>query len=112
MKISPSGTEYEPGDPCNLSFCLACCPICGVRLDSPDCDGYTTGGHVHCGLNSRLNRILFRACSKHFKQAEIMPIRQPCNKAPGYLGEWNPAWGIAAKVVFFGNPKSKIVRII
>jgi len=106
---SPSSEESNPV--IHIGFLIAKCPVCGEELDGDSDYNYIVGGHLRCNVSRMLTHVLFRSCTDHCEQARGLPVCKAEHKVLGYVGEWEPKWGITARVLRAGEAV-KTVRIV
>lgn len=115
MKQYPSGTQLEHGDPGYLEIAMGNCPVCGKPFDDPNAM-YTSGGHLHTILGDyHAKTIVFSACTEHYDEAQTIPVRHEHHDRQGYIGEWEPRFGLLAIVYCYSDESSckrKTVRLI
>ena len=110
--VNQNPSDENPNRLLYVGFLIARCPVCGVDLDSLPERDYIVGGHLWCSTAvSSLDRVLFRACTKHCEEARNTPVHIVNHEMPGYMGEWEPKWGITARVLRAGEGV-KTVRIV
>jgi hypothetical protein len=108
---SPSNEESNPV--IHIGFLIAKCPVCGVEIDGDSDYNYVVGGHLRCDVSRMLTHVLFRSCTDHCEQAKELPIcKKSEHRSPGYVGEWEPKWGITARVVQVGKEVKAVVKTV
>lgn len=77
------------------------CPVCGKELAIVEL--VRTCGHVRADEDGQVRRVLFSACREHYDQAVVQLRRDESHAASGYLGEWEPRFGILGPVAVTGQ---------
>jgi hypothetical protein len=110
MKHTPQGTFIEPGDPHYINFIMGNCPVCGAELYFPERLA-TSGGHLRACLGGKIGTVTFAACSEHYEEAQKVPTKHEHKESLGYLGQWEPRFGLIAEIHYSGKP-TKLVRLV
>jgi hypothetical protein len=71
---------------------IANCPVCGRDLVTAT--SVRTCGHVRADEGILPRFVLFCACPEHYEEGRRQLIRDPSHDHSGYLGEWEPRFGM------------------